>query len=156
MRFVLLCLLGLAAAIGARGAEVEFTRVWPSWRDAESFERVPEFFTGKEYTGRQIILRTHAEERGGFYFLARVKNPNGLLSGAKFSLQVIAPNDPLPKTFSFPTALPAGTSVFSIGLTGPDWTNRKDPPVAWRLELLREDGQVIATAKSFLWEKPEK
>lgn len=156
MRFVLLGLLWLAAAIGVHGAEVEFVRVWPSWRDAESFERVPEFFTGKEYTGRQIVLRTHPEERGGFYFLARLKNPAGALSSAKFSLQVIAPNDPRPKTFSFPTTLPAGTSVFSIGLTGPDWTNHQDPPVAWKLELQRDDGQVLATAKSFLWEKPAK
>lgn len=156
MRFVFLCWFGLAAAIGVRGADVEFTRVWPSWRDAESFERVPEFFTGKEYTGRQIVLRTHAEERGGFYFLARIKNSASPVSAAKFSLQVIAPNDPLPKTFSFPATLPAGTSVFSIGLTGPDWTNRTDPPVAWKLELQREDGHVIATAKSFLWEKPAK
>ena len=67
---------------------------------------------------------------------------------------MIAPNDPLPKTFSFPTSLPAGTTVFDLGLTGGDWVDPKNPPVAWKLELLREDGQVIATAKSFLWEKP--
>jgi len=156
MRFVLTCLFALTAPVVSRGAEVEFVRVWPSWREAKSFERIPEFFTGREYTGSQIIVRSHAETRDGFYFLARVKNPANAVPGAKFSLQVIAPHDPLPKTYSFPAALPAGTSVFNLGLTGIDWADRKNPPVAWKLELLREDGQVIATAKSFLWEQPAK
>jgi hypothetical protein len=156
MRFALVCLFTFAAVVGARGAEVEFQRVWPGWRDADSFDRVLEYFTGKEYTGQEIILRTQAKERGGFYFLARVKNPGPAVVPVKFKLQIVAPNDPAPKTFSFPANLPAGTSVFNLGLTGADWTDQKNPPVAWKLELLREDGQVMATEKSFLWEHPAK
>ena len=156
MRFVLLCLLATLGVTGAPAADVEFTRVWPGWREGQSFERIREFFSGTEYSGKQIILRSHPEERGGFYFLTRVKNSGANVSAAKFSLQIIAANDPLPKTFSFPATLPAGTTVFNLGLTGPDWTERKTPPVAWKLELVRDDGQVIASEKSFLWELPAK
>jgi hypothetical protein len=156
MRFPLLALLALVAVAASRAADVEFIRVWPGWRDAESFERVSEFFTGRENSGGQVIRRTHPKERDGFYFLIRVKNPAGAVSSAKFSLQVIAPGDPLTKKFSFPASLPAGTTVFNLGLTGSDWTDRKNPPVAWKLELIRDDGQVLATEKSFLWEMPAK
>jgi hypothetical protein len=156
MRSVLACFFVLAAGLAARGADVDFVRVWPGWRSAESFEHISEFFTGRENTDREIIVRTHTEVRGGYYFLARVKNSGAALPGTKFSLQIIAPNNPQPKTFVFPATLAAGTSVFSLGLTGPDWTDEKNPPVAWKLELLRGDGQVAATAKSFLWEKPAK
>lgn len=148
----LLLLVGLRAA----AAEVELVRVWPAWRDAESFERISEFFTGKENEGREIVLRTHADARSGYYFLTRVKNSGSALSNAKFSLQVITATSPEPKTFSFPAAVAAGAHVFHLGLTGVDWPDRKNPPVAWKLELVREDGQVVATAKSFLWEKPAK
>jgi hypothetical protein len=156
MRFVFLCLLASASFLPAPAAEVELTRVWPGWREAQSFERIREFFSGKEYSGKQIVVRSHPEERGGFYFLTRVKNSGASVPDAKFSLQVIAASDPVPKTFSFPATLPGGTSVFNLGLTGPDWTDRKTPPVAWKLELLRGDGQVIASEKSFLWELPAK
>jgi len=29
-----------------RAGDVEFVRVWPGWRDAESFDRIGEFFGG--------------------------------------------------------------------------------------------------------------
>lgn len=156
MRFVLLCLLATLGVMAAPAAEVEFIRVWPGWREAQSFERIREFFSGHEYSGKQIILRSHPDERSGFYFLTRVQNSGPGVSAVKFSLQIIAANDPLPKTFSFPATLRPGTSVFNLGLTGPDWTDRKTPPVAWKLELLGDDGHVLASEKSFLWELPAK
>lgn len=156
MRFALVCLLTLAASLPSRAADVEFVRVWGTWRDADSFERISEFFTGKENAGRETVARTHPEARAGFYFLARIKNPTSPIPDAKFALQVITPTDPKPTTFTFPANVAAGTGVFSLGLTGPDWAARKNPPVAWKLELLQSDGQVIATAQSFLWELPKK
>jgi hypothetical protein len=157
MRSVFAALIFLAALVlPASAAEVSFVRVWPAWRDAKSFERVSEFFTGKENQGGDIVLRTQANARSGYYFMTRVKNSGTALSNAKFSLQIIAPNDPQPKTFSFPATLKSGTSIFQLGLTGTDWTDPKNPPIAWKVELLQEDGRVVATAKSFLWEKPGK
>jgi hypothetical protein len=158
MRFVFAFLLFLAANLGAvRAADVEFARVWPGYRDAESFERISEFFTGKENTGRITVLRTQAATRDGFYFFVRLHNRGAALADAKFSLQVITPNNPQPKTFVFPAAVGGGTNLFNLGLTGADWSQPKQAhPVAWRLDLLAGDGSTVATAQSFLWEKPAK
>ena len=146
----------LAATFAARAADAEFVRVWPQWREAESFDRIGEYFGGKESTGNHVVVRTHAEVRAGYYFLARVKNA-AALAGAKFELQVIRPDAPEPKIFSFSAEVRAGGAVFELGLTGADWPNGKEAnPVAWKLTLLAADGRVLAEQKSFLWEKPAK
>ena len=155
MRFVLLCLL-LFAAASARAGEAEFVRIWPAWRDAESFERISEYFSGHENSSGQIVLRTAPETRAGFYFFARVKS-TAPLAAARFELTVIRPDSPDPQTFSFPTALPAKEALFQLGLTGAAWPGgKKAAPVAWRLALLAGDGHLLAEQKSFLWEKPAK
>jgi hypothetical protein len=146
----------LAFAPFSRAAEVEFVRVWPQWREAESFDRIGEYFGAKESTPKDVVLRTHPEVRAGYYFLARVATASAL-AGTRFELQVIRPDSPEPKTFSFPTDVRAGGALFELGLTGADWPKGKTAqPVAWRLALVAADGRVLAEQKSFLWEKPAK
>jgi len=152
---VLALLLSLTAARAA-AAEVELVRVWAAWRNADAFDRISEYFTGKEDTGRQIVLRTHPDARAGFYYLVRVANHGTALAGAKFSLQLIAPDSPNLKTYTFPADIANKSTVYLLGLTGADWTDHKMHPVAWKLELIAADGKVAATAQSFLWEKPVK
>lgn len=156
MRFRFVSLVLLSLPLLARAAEVEFVRVWPQWRDAASFDRIGEYFGGSEDTGRQVVRRTQADVRAGYYFLVRVKDA-GALSGAKFVLDVIRPDAPEPKTFSFPAEAHRGSMVFLLGLTGSDWPDGEPAhPSAWKLTLLATDGHVIAEQKSFLWEKPAK
>ena len=50
--------------------------------------------------------------------------------------------------------LRAGDTVFNIGLTGLDWPDAKLRPVAWKLQFLADDGHVLASEASYLWEKP--
>ena len=146
----------VAATTPARAGEAEFVRIWPGWRDADSFERIGEYFGRGEHTSGQIVLRTQPETREGFYFLVRVKS-TGPLAAARFELSVIRPDAPEPKTFSFPTALPKKEAVFQLGLTGAAWPGGKPAsPVAWKLALVAGDGRVLAEYKSFLWEKPAK
>ena len=109
--FIVVGLL-LAAFAPLHAAEVELARVWPGWRDAESFERVSEFFTGKENAGKQVILRSRPETRGGYYFLVRAINPGGEIAGTKFVLQIITPAQPLAKTFTFSSHLAPGTTAY--------------------------------------------
>lgn len=135
--------------------DVEFTRIWPTWRDTASFVRISEYFGGKEDTGRQTMLRTHPESRDGFYFLARVNNPGATCATVRFALEVITPDAPLPKVFVFPTALPSGSHAFNLGLTGADWVGENVHPVAWRLRLIDADDQEIASSQSFLWRMPD-
>ena len=156
LRFLRVSLFILVLATAARAAEVEFLRVWPAWRAAEDFDRISEYFGGGENTGREIVLRTQAAERGGYYFLVRVKSA-AALADAKFQLSVIRPDAPEPKTFTFPAALPAKEAVFQLGLTGADWpAGKKGNPVAWKVAVVAADGRTLAEQKSFLWEKPAK
>ena len=146
----------LSSLVNTRAAEVEFTLVRPQWRDAESFDRISEYLGGGENSGREIIRRTQADARAGYYFLVRVSQPTPLID-AKFVLNIIRPDSPEPKTFTFPAAAPASAAVFQLGLTGTDWPGEKKAhPVAWKLALLSADGRVLAEQKSFLWEKPNK
>ncbi|MBI5770067.1 MAG: hypothetical protein HZA93_19985 [Verrucomicrobia bacterium] len=155
LRLIFVCLVCFVVSHLA-AADAEFVRVWPQWREAESFDRIGEYFGGKESTEKEIILRTHADVRAGYYFLARIATPTAL-TGTRFDLQVIRPDAPEPKTFSFPANVRAGGAVFELGLTGADWPKGKAAhPVAWKLALVAADGRVLAEQKSFLWEKPAK
>jgi hypothetical protein len=152
-----LALLGLllCAAHGAGAAELSFVRVWPRWYDNDQVIRISEFFTGRENMGERTIVHSRADSRTGFYFVVRVKNPGLLVAGTKFVVQVILPTSPDPKVFTLPADVPAGGKVYQLGLTGSDWPNRRTFPVAWKLDLVGADGQLLATQESFLWAKPE-
>jgi hypothetical protein len=153
-RALLLLGLQLLLVTGAFANDVSFVRVWTGWREIDPFMRISEYFNGRVNVGERIILRTHAEARAGFYFLVRVKTSRPLITGAKFVVQVVVPASPLPETFVFPTNIPAGGKVCELGLTGSDWPGKKTFPVAWKVDLLAADGQLLATQESFLWSKP--
>lgn len=153
---VLAFALLLCTAAFARAADVEFVRVWPAYREADSFDRIREYFGGSEAAGREVVLRTQPVERAGYYFLVRVKRSTAP-AGTRFELSVIHPGTPEPKTYTFPADLPRSEVVFQLGLTGADWAaGPKGNPVAWKLALVDGQGRVLADQKSFLWEKPAK
>jgi hypothetical protein len=155
MRIALTCLVFLTTLL-ARAGEAKLIRVWPGWRDAESFERIGEFFGRPESDTAGIVIRTQPNDRAGYYFLVRVQS-TAPLAGARFELNIVRPDAPEPKPFTFPAALRAGDTVFHLGLTGAAWPGGKSAsPVAWKLALLGPDGRLLAEHKSFLWEKPAK
>ncbi len=140
----------------ARATGVEFIRVWPQWHSAESFDRISEYFGGGENHGRQIVRRTHDDARAGYYFLVRV-NDAAALGGARFTVDIIRPDAPEARTFTFLAEAHAGATVFQLGLTGADWPGGEQAhPVAWKLTLTDTAGRTLAEEKSFLWEKPSK
>lgn len=143
----------LALAKGDAPAGLEIQRVYTGWREGASFKRIAEYFDGKEHSGRETIVRSHPDQRTGFYFLVRVKNP-GAVQKVQFSLQLIEQGVPAPRTTVFPTELKSGPQVVLLGLTGPEWQDPKAQPVAWHVQVLTEDGQVLVAEKSYLWEKP--
>lgn len=154
MRCVFFFVLFLVSTVLLRAADVEFVRVWPEWREADSFKRISEYFTGEENPGRETIRRSQPEERAGYYFLARVRNRGAALPAAKLVLSIIKPDSPLTKVYTFPVALESGEHLYHLGLTGADWPGKKVRPVAWKLEVIATDGTLLAAHKSFLWEKP--
>lgn len=145
--------LCLILAPFASGADLTIVRVFTDWRDAASFKRISEYFDGKENTGGVTVLRTHPDQRAGYYFLVRVANP-GPSQSIKASLEVITATTATPVAYTFPADLKSGTTVLHLGLTGADWLDAKLNPVAWKLDLVGADGHVLASEKSYLWEKP--
>lgn len=146
-------LLALAFATAASAADLSIVRVYSSWRDAASFKRISEYFDGKENTGRETVLRSHPDQRTGCYFLVRLKN-SGAPVRASAHLELIRQDWPTSRTTVFPMEVGGGSTVFQLGLTGPEWQDPKVQPIAWHLQILAEDGRVLASEKSYLWEKP--
>ena len=151
MRLLSSLFIFTALVASATASEVTIARVFSGWRDAESFKRISEYFTGKENTGGDNVLRTHPDQRAGFYFLVRATNP-GAPTSIKISVDVITPTDNKAKTYSFSSELKTGTTVLNIGLTANDWPDAKANPVAWKIELIAADGHVLTGEKSYLWE----
>ena len=155
---VILLLVTIAqpsVAMAKGSGEVEFVRIWPQWRNADSFLRISEYLSGEENTGRQTVLRSQPDSRDGFYFLVRARTDDAFYGETKFVLEVITPDSARPKVYEFSTAITKRSQVFNLGLTGSDWKGEDIHPVAWRLRLLNTAGDELATQQSFLWALPE-
>jgi hypothetical protein len=154
MRWFPALLISCALGATAFAADVSFARVWPEWRNADAFDRIREYFGGPENDGRETVVRTHTKQRAGMYFVVRV-NSAVALPNAKFVLEVIRPDSPEVRSYSFPVSLPAKSHVAELGLTGEDWpAGRGGHPVAWKLSLVNSAGNAVATSQSFLWQMP--
>ena len=155
--FLLFSLIAGLASVGSakEACAVEFVRIWPAWRSADSFIRISEYFDGEENIGKETMLRTQPEHRTGFYFLTRTKNEGSSLPGAKFVLDIIKPDSPHTNTYAFPVEIPGSGHVFNLGLTGKDWGGKDMQPVAWRLRLLDAQEHELASRQSFLWRMPD-
>jgi hypothetical protein len=145
----------LVFAAAASAAEVRVVRVFTGWRESSSFKRISEYFTGRENTGGEVILRTQPAARGGYYFLVRTDN-DGPARDVRFRLEVVTPDATQARQFEFSAPMPAGNEVYQLGLTGADWGASSVTPMAWKLEIVDTAGTVLATEKSYLWERPAK
>lgn len=154
MRFAWL-LLSFALAAPLPAPALELIRVWPGSRTADSFERISEYFTGRENPGRQTILRSQPGERGGYYWLIRTKAPVTLHS-VVLEITVTAPGVSEPVIHTFRTHLPAGSHVTLAGLTGADWPDPDVEPVTWRVRVVDANGTELAREASFLWTSLER
>lgn len=119
------------------------------------FKRIPEFFTGREYSGSKVYCRSDPLSREGFYFIVKVSASRDELSNnAHWKLDWISPKNLESQSIDIPIDNPDifGKEVF-IGLTGEDWTDSSVRPLAWRLSLLNSEKGIIAESQSFLWSK---
>ena len=152
--FIRRCLLVfLLAAATAPAEELKIVRVYTGWREASAFKHISEYFSGKENTHGETMLRTRPVRRDGYYFLVRTAN-SGTPQPVKITIMLSMPGEPKPRSHTFAAELPAGPTVLNLGLTGPDWPGAETNPVAWKLDITADDGRILATEKSYLWEKP--
>ena len=124
--------------------------------EAKDFQRLSEFFTGKEYSDNRLILRTTNDERDGVYVdIALDCDASELPSGSVAILDVVFENNRNSQSFTFPiTETPMNTSRIMFGITGKEW---KEQPkvIAWKLEIHDSSGNLLCDYKSFLWEMPQ-
>jgi len=153
-RFIRSCIFLLAlSAAAASAADVTIAHVFTGWRDASSFKRISEYFTGRENTGGQTVLRSQPSQRAGFYFLVRAEN-TGAPTTAQVVVNLIMPIGKQVRTHTFTTSLSNKETLLNLGITGSDWLDPKTNPVAWKIDIVSADGRMLASEKSYLWDKP--
>jgi hypothetical protein len=126
-----------------------------SFFSEQDFKRIPEFFTGLEFSGSKVYCRTNLGDREGFYFVVKVRgNIPKLTKGSHWLVNWVTSIDPAVQQVKIPVSDKnfSGKEVF-IGLTGSDWLDSSVKPLAWSLCLVDANEQKIAQAQSFLWSK---
>ncbi len=150
------CLIGLSIILSsALSAEVGLKIQNCLYIEESAFKRIPEYFTGREFTGRNIYCRSNLRDRSGYYFVLKVINPSSEINAdCYWVVDWVPPLDPNPKTKKIPLAEEdiRGREVF-IGLTGEDWKGPLLKPLAWRISLVSKKGVALCQQQSFLWSK---
>jgi len=120
-------------------------------RDAGSFKRISEYFTGEENSGRYIIFRSDPERRTGHYVALRLEDKGDFDRLATVRVRYFEPGSLVEQTVEIPNNAEGRSGVLLVGLTGPRWEDDDARPLAWRIELLAANGAIIDAAESFLW-----
>lgn len=130
--------------------------VYPVWQEAEDYKRISEYFTGKERTGGDVVLRTERAVREGLYF--RIGLPWGEKAPeyARVQVEYLRSDEPRVRTEEFVLSSSGGPfSEVRLGLTGTAWPEKRLRLVAWRVTLRDEAGRPLAQTQSYLWGLPE-
>ncbi len=113
------------------------------------FKRISEYFTGMEDPGDRSILRSHPDDRAGHYVKFNLTKPYAV---DHCQLEVLGFGAKETSTYSFKVEEPWSVEKpIYLGLTGPEWRNKTQPPIAYKVVLLDAAGNVLASARSFLW-----
>jgi hypothetical protein len=149
-QFVLLFCLSLFYSSVLFGKELP--RVSLRYFNANELTRIPEYFSGKEYTGKMVYCRTNQEREGLYFSFSLNRYFRKLLTEKDIILSVIRNGRTEIERFNF--SLPVieeGKREISLGLTGKDWSSNKVRPIAWQIELKNSNEDLFLLKKSFLW-----
>ncbi len=152
-------LIGIAGSVPAEVSELKLIR--HEYIPESEQIRISEWFTGRENPGRRQYLRSRPDARSGYYFVISIPAAvKPLLDAAETSFRIrIYPGETLrPLEYQFPFPESAQPSrPFYIGLTGTDWPEPNQLPIAWKIELLGPDPAqtTLASWQSHLWSDRE-
>ena len=133
-------------------SETRIRSVSEAYWTTRDFSRIPEYFTGKEYRGNQVIARTQ-DDREGLYFVLELNQALATLpKSCEVFIEVVRSDEPEAKIYrlSIPEETKGRREVL-LGITGDDWDSPKIKPLAWRIEIKDASGKVMASKQSFLW-----
>ncbi|MBK1879417.1 hypothetical protein [Pelagicoccus mobilis] len=143
--FTLIALLLFAAS-----ANAELTIISTNHRDADSFKRFSEFFTGKHSDGRYSVFRSDETSRDGFYVSLLAKDKSILPKVSEVKVQYVKSGSQDIHSFTLPV-IELNKKRILVGFTGGEWESGDSHPVAWKIELLDSSSKPIDSAQSFLW-----
>lgn len=134
-------------------AYAEIKRVSTRYYLTDQLTRIPEYFTGKEYTGNRIILRTNVVREGLYFAFPLDKKFHQFPASTKIILSVIHAGNPIARAFTFDLPVDRkGKKEILLGITGKDWPSAETKPIAWEIVVKNITGKLLAQKKSFLWD----
>ena len=153
--FLLVTVYAGVLACNATG-EIEIENAKLRIIEAGTFTRISEYFTGHENRGRRVIVRSDPENRGGLYFIIRFSEstrdfPEGL--HLRIDYYSTKQGELEHREFELPYPMKHTNRIFA-GVTAEE-TENMTLPIAWRIQLLHQDGSLYSELKSYLWEMPE-
>ena len=148
--FTLFLLLGGISASGVT-IDTAYTRFY----EEGEIRPIGQYFGGKlSRQGYRSVIASQAEDPAGQYFIIRLKEWKSA-SVAEARMTLFATDSKEPSQRSWQLSGKKLDDWLYLGLTGTDWPSEGVRPLAWRVELLDAEGNILADWKSFLWEMPE-
>lgn len=149
-------ILGLLSlsAVATKAAEIELA--FTDYMKTGQFQRITEYFTGHERAGSRTLLRSNPEERSGLYFIIRLNESLESSAINEVEVEWIRSESGESKVHTFPIESRAGKGRWIYcGLTGDDWPDEKQVPLAWSIRL-KQDQRELAQHRSFLYVLPDR
>ena len=128
-------------------------RVRVQYHPEEDFLRLPEFFTGKEFTGDKVIVRSKEQREGIYFYVPLNKSKSSSSKANSIKLDLIDSTSPFPRSFEL--SVPEEVSkkkTLLIGVTGEDWKEKSLDLVAWKIVLMDKEKKPVFSSQSFLWD----
>lgn len=142
-----LCSLTLSA--------LEIETAYPRYYEAGEIRTIGDYF-GKGTASQRFrtVFPSSKADSGGQYFITRLGTAVGenRIAQARITLFTTRAKEPETRTWDL-SGHPLSRWLY-LGLTGGDWPDEEVLPLAWRIELLDDEGLLLAEWKSFLWEMP--
>lgn len=146
----------LAISVGPLLSAATIEVAYSEYRETGSFQRIQEFFTGREAPGNRTIIRTDVENRDGQYFLINLTRGVARSEVYKVEVEVITTSSKNVQRFEFllADAVRIRGSWIYCGITGADWEGRNVRPLAWVVRLKDRQGRLLDEWESFVQRMP--
>ncbi len=146
-------LISVILFCGTSLASTELKDVQFRYYTSEQLTRLPEYFTGKEFTGSRMFCRSSKDRTGLYFSFPLDKEFLTLPTDSIINLSIIRSSRKSIEEFIF--KLPderRGKKDLFLGLTGKDWPSDDARPIAWKIEILNSSKVLLFWKKSFLWD----
>jgi hypothetical protein len=150
VRFFSLWLLLSAGILSGASIKTAFTRHY----DSHQIRALGDYFG--EQSNRQgfrTLFVSDPENPAGQYFILQLSGDLPKVP-TKFLIEVLRSDRKIVESVRLDGGIALESDWIYLGLTGINWPDDTVQPVAWRVSIIDANDQLLASWKSFLWEKP--